>query len=389
MIYKKLSAFFKGTAVSTALLTSSVYATEVTMETNMGNIVINLYDESTPKTVENFLDYVNKGRYDTSFIHRSVDDFIIQGGTFKWSIEGEQTKEQANRVTVRQIDESDDDDNDVFVVDNEPLWSNLKATIAMAKTSQENSATSSWFINLSDENAENLDLQSNGFTVFGEVIEGMEVVQAINDLPIYYVNSTFAEIPLQNFDAGSSLSGENLVYISRVTVTDTAVDSAKDLNPTQNTLIYDQNMELIAEVKSIISEYIGSAQGYLERAETAFKAAQAISQEKADIAAAAVINIEQKLLQLDEQLKAAEQFVVDADNAKTNEETVLAIVEIREQAIEVYYEAYDSVSAAYQAAVSAENAAETEQKEESGGGSLSWFLLALAGLVVTRRIKQA
>ncbi len=112
---------------------------------------IDLFEEETPETVANFLNYVNDGDYANTFIHRSVAGFVIQGGGFTF-IDGERQSVPTDPPVV-----------------NEPGISNLRGTIAMAKLSGDpNSATSQWFINLAD-NAENLDGQNGGFTVFGQV----------------------------------------------------------------------------------------------------------------------------------------------------------------------------------------------------------------------------
>lgn len=385
-ITKTLPAFALLASVSCAS-----YATTVKIETNKGDIVIDLYDETTPKTVENFLYYVNEGRYDSSIVHRSVEDFIIQAGSYNWSIQGDQEKEYVNAIEARQIDENDEDETDIFVVENEPLWSNVKGTIAMAKTSQENSATSSWFINVADNansesgsSVDGLDLQSSGFTVFGEVIEGMDIVEDINDLSIYNFGGALANLPLSDYDSETDVGQDNFVYISQVTV---IADSEQDINPTPNTLIYQDNIDLVNEIKTNINELVESAVNYLTRAETAYTKASEISQEKADIASAAVLKIENNLLELDNQLDLAEQYVVDVETAETNNESVLKIVEIRNMAAEAYYAAYDELDAAYQSMKSAETAA--EKKSSSGGGAFSWILIAIAGLTIARRAKKA
>ncbi|WAJ70164.1 peptidylprolyl isomerase [Catenovulum adriaticum] len=369
-------------AVLIATASSASYATTVKIETNKGDIVINLYDETTPKTVENFLHYVNEGKYNSSFVHRSVEDFIVQAGSYTWSIQGEQEEEYVNSIEARQIDENDEDETDIFVVENEPLWSNVKGTIAMAKTSQEHSATSSWFINVAD-NSENLDLQSNGFTVFGEVIEGIDIVEDINDLSIYNFGGALTNLPLSDYDTETDVDQDNLVYISQVTVT---ADSDQEINPTPNTLIYQDNIDLVSEIKTNIDELVESAEGYLTRAEEAYTKAAEISQEKADIASAAVLKIEKNLLELDNQLDLAEQYVVDVQTAETNNESVLKIVEIRDMAAEAYYTAYDELDAAYQSVKSAEAAAEKESS--GGGGAFSWLLVAIAGLTLARKANK-
>ena len=198
-------------------------ATIVEVETDLGTIEINFYDNATPATVTNFLNYVNSGAFTDSIFHRSVPGFIIQSGGFITNINA-----QVSDITSDPA------------VTNEPIYSNVRGTIAMAKLgSDPNSATSQWFINL-DNNAANLDGQNGGFTVFGEVTAGMDVVDAIAALHRYDFGSAFTDLPLQNysttdFDNSVPVDNTHLVIVTAVTVIDTTVDTAAGLNPTPTT----------------------------------------------------------------------------------------------------------------------------------------------------------
>jgi cyclophilin family peptidyl-prolyl cis-trans isomerase len=193
--------------VFTALFASApVLASSVTLKTAMGDVVIELYDEETPETVANFLNYVRDGDFDSSFVHRSDPGFIIQGGAYTFA-EGLVTPIPTDPAVI-----------------NEPGISNLRGTIAMAKRSGDpNSATSQWFINLAD-NSELLDDQNGGFTVFGEVAgNGMDVVDAIAELPILNAGipclgcSALTELPLINYPGGGvPIAAENLVMMDVV-----------------------------------------------------------------------------------------------------------------------------------------------------------------------------
>ncbi len=134
--------------------------TAVEIRTSQGNFDVLLYDSLTPLTVANFLQYVTNGIYDNTIIHRSIADFVIQGGGY-------------DADTLLHI-------ATYAAVQNEPGISNIRGTIAMAKLPGDpNSATSEWFVNLVNNSA-NLDSQNGGFTVFGYVInDGMDVVDAI------------------------------------------------------------------------------------------------------------------------------------------------------------------------------------------------------------------
>jgi len=204
-------------------LPQAATATIVEIETDLGDIKINFYDNATPATVTNFLNYVNGGAFTDSIVHRSVPGFVIQGGGF---------------ITVINAQVSDITTNPA--VANEPVYSNVRGTIAMAKFGNDpNSATSQWFINLAN-NAANLDDQNGGFTVFGEVTEGMDVVDAIAGLPIYNFGSAFTDLPLQNYSAADftnnvPIDNTHLVIVTEVNVIDTTVDSAAGLNPIPTT----------------------------------------------------------------------------------------------------------------------------------------------------------
>jgi cyclophilin family peptidyl-prolyl cis-trans isomerase len=192
-------------------------ATIVEVETNFGVIEINLYDSATPLTVANFLDYVQNGDYSNSVIHRSVSGFIVQGG-------GLMTDGNAmlSAITSRPS------------VTNEPVYSNVRGTIAMAKLGGDpNSATSQWFFNLAN-NAANLDIQNGGFTVFGEVTAGMDVVDAIAAVQTYNGVFGFDGFPLLDFMAEPIVEA-NLIVVTAITVTDSAVDSAAGLTPIPTT----------------------------------------------------------------------------------------------------------------------------------------------------------
>lgn len=215
---------------TSALLPRISGATVVEFQTSMGTFEVNLYDNATPVTVANFLDYVNNGAYTNSIFHRSPPGFVVQGGGFNYNIALPLNAIPANPAII-----------------NEPEFSNVRGTIAMAKTSNPNSATNQWFFNLTDNSA-NLDVQNAGFTVFGEVIgNGMDVVDAIAALPVYdfsarFVSGAFQQLPLENytgtdFTDNVTVTDTHLVIISAVMISNSNVDSAAGLNPPVNTLI--------------------------------------------------------------------------------------------------------------------------------------------------------
>lgn len=208
-------------------VSNNAAATIVLVETNMGDFEINLFDQTTPKTVTNFLTYVKDGSYNNVLLHRSVKDFVVQGGGFRYS---GNNGSPFTAVTPRGP------------VDNEPKLSNLRGTVAMAKVSNSpNSATIQWFVNL-DNNASNLDRQNSGFTVFGTVQgTGMSILDSIEDLYVP-ASGNFAGVPLRAYSATDlankvPVTAANLVTIERITVINDSPTTAANLNPTPNTLV--------------------------------------------------------------------------------------------------------------------------------------------------------
>ena len=224
---------FHGLWLATAIFALTVLpndadATIVEFQTVLGDFQVNLYDTDTPQTVANFLNYTNNGAFTNSIFHRSAPGFVVQGGGFTLD---------ANFVPVGIPANA--------AVANEPVFSNVRGTISMAKLSgNPDSATSQWFVNLANNSA-NLDGQNGGFTAFGEVIgNGMDVVDAIAALQRFdfrtRFGSAFGELPLQGYSAADfnnnvALDATNPVIVTGIVVIDTTVDTATGLNPPLNT----------------------------------------------------------------------------------------------------------------------------------------------------------
>jgi peptidyl-prolyl cis-trans isomerase A (cyclophilin A) len=215
-------------AACAGFLMQSAQATTVQFQTVMGDFEVNLYDKGTPKTVENFLKYVNAGAYTDSIIHRALPGFVVQGGGYK------------NNTTFSLIPQN-------AAVINEPVYSNKRGTIAMAKVDgQVNSATNQWFFNLID-NGPNLDTQNGGFTVFGEVTgNGMAIVDAMAALNRVNFNKEpyFQSFPVRNYTANDAsnavpITSQHTVGILAIVVLNASPDTAASLNPTPNTRIKD------------------------------------------------------------------------------------------------------------------------------------------------------
>ena len=146
--------------------------TPIQFRTIFGDIQVELYDRERPITVSNFLSYVNSGRYDNTFFHRLETGFVIQGGGFTVSDSG------TPQATIYDVLTGPTITNEFHVA---PFISNSAGTIAMAKTSDPNSASSQFFFNLGN-NASSLDDTNNsgGFTVFGHTVGGTNVLAKFN-----------------------------------------------------------------------------------------------------------------------------------------------------------------------------------------------------------------
>jgi cyclophilin family peptidyl-prolyl cis-trans isomerase len=196
----------------------------VRMTTVLGNIDIELFGQQKPITVTNFLNYVDQGRFfifdptahqtASSFIHRLIPGFIIQGGGYLGTVNPSPTPGSANNpVQPTQVL--------VFArIKNEPGIANKRGTIAMAQSgSDPDSAKSEWFINLADNS--NLDVRLNNagpYTVFGKVVgSGMTVVDAIAAVPHFNAGAPFDNIPLRNYTNSNPVKVANLVSIPAIT----------------------------------------------------------------------------------------------------------------------------------------------------------------------------
>ncbi len=153
----------------------------IKIETNYGSIYVELYPDKAPKTVDNFLRYVREGFYNGLIFHRVIPGFVIQGGGF---YPGMKYKEPTHKPVVNESDNG---------------LSNLRGTIAMARTQNPHSATSQFYINLRDNTF--LDYgrtpQKWGYTVFGKVVKGMDVVDKISNVGTTTVGY-FRDVPIED-----------------------------------------------------------------------------------------------------------------------------------------------------------------------------------------------
>ncbi|PYG78565.1 peptidyl-prolyl cis-trans isomerase B (cyclophilin B) [Pseudomonas sp. RV120224-01c] len=151
------------TLISDCLEKASFSMSKVKLSTNHGDIVLQLDAEKAPQTTENFVQYVKDGHYNGTVFHRVIKGFMIQGGGFDANMSQKKT-----RATIQN-----EADNGL---------KNKKYSIAMARTMEPHSASAQFFINSSDNdflNHSGKNVQGWGYAVFGEVIEGREIVDAI------------------------------------------------------------------------------------------------------------------------------------------------------------------------------------------------------------------
>ncbi len=200
----------------------SEYITQINIQQGsiIDSIYIKLLENDAPLTVQNFRNYGSDGDYTNSFIHRSVPNFIIQGGGYTYDQtlnDGAFSYDSAINPQSGGLQLIPEDPP----VINEFIGnSNLRGTLAMAKLGADpDSATSQWFVNL-DDNSLNLDTQNGGFTVFAEVLgNGMDVMDVIAAQAIYDrsdVNSAFGSLPLLNYSLSDPVTDNNLVIIKSI-----------------------------------------------------------------------------------------------------------------------------------------------------------------------------
>ena len=202
-LFGKLMTMFAGVALSGAALAATPAANsaaagatatpQVEIKTTMGDIVVELDREKAPKSVENFLGYVKSGFYKGTIFHRVIDGFMIQGGGFD------------EKLKQKKV-------NKPVPIESQNGLTNVTYSLAMARTGDPNSATSQFFINVADNEALNYPGRDGfGYTVFGKVIQGQEVVDKIKGvlvddkgifqnipvIPVVIKSATILKTPIQ------------------------------------------------------------------------------------------------------------------------------------------------------------------------------------------------
>ncbi len=180
-----ISRFFR--AVCSGLLLASILVTSmhaagaanprVVLDTSMGEVVVELFPEDAPVTVANFLEYVDAGFYDETIFHRVKPWFVVQGGGVSTFY---------NRKPTR----------DTIVNESDNGLRNQRGTVAMARYADPDSAASQFYFNVEDNDGLDPSANKAGYTVFGKVIRGMEVIDAISELETHAAHG-FANLPVE------------------------------------------------------------------------------------------------------------------------------------------------------------------------------------------------
>ncbi len=202
---------------------------EITISTYPGggssNFMVELFDHDKPATVENFIHYIASGSYSNTFFDRDATNFVLQGGDYVTSAR------TSNGLSINYVSRG----TNIFPsqVDSEfnvgPLIHNTFGTMAMALVSEEpNSATSGFFFNLAD-NSTHLDSQNGGFTVFGRILTGANILQHFNPLSapsngIYNLGGNFSTLPV-NYDGTNYPTDASLFYCDFKFLTPPPVDA--------------------------------------------------------------------------------------------------------------------------------------------------------------------
>jgi cyclophilin family peptidyl-prolyl cis-trans isomerase len=174
MKFRTIGAFVRTAAASVALYSIAAaalaqVAPQVRFATSSGDFVVEVYPDKAPKTVDNFLQYVKDKHYDGTIFHRVIANFMIQGGGFDAKYAQKPTRAPVVHEGREALEKGGP--------------RNVVGTLAMARTSDPQSATAQFFINVKDNAFLDPNAQSPGYTVFGKVVSGMEVIEKIKTTP--------------------------------------------------------------------------------------------------------------------------------------------------------------------------------------------------------------
>jgi peptidyl-prolyl cis-trans isomerase A (cyclophilin A) len=173
MNFMKISALARTVIVGSAIYSIANVALaegspQVRFVTSAGDFVVEVYPDKAPKTVENFLQYVKEKHYDGTIFHRVIPNFMVQGGGFNTTYAQKPTRAPVVHEGRQAMEKG---------------LRNVPGTLAMARTNDPQSATAQFFINVKDNGFLDPSAQSPGYTVFGQVVSGMDVVDKIKLTP--------------------------------------------------------------------------------------------------------------------------------------------------------------------------------------------------------------
>ena len=197
--------------IAVAVTHQAFGGTLVQFRTTVGDMAVELYDQEKPVTVQNFLRYVTNGAYRDCLLHRGIGNFVIQGGGY--GILNRADRTNYNPFAIPTFPP----------VKNEfafgPVISNSYGTIAMAKTSNPDSATSQFFFNLARNSGLDDTNNSGGFTVFGRIIEGTNILNRLNashptsQITIINAGGVFAQLPVTKTFTGPNVESDEFIYV--------------------------------------------------------------------------------------------------------------------------------------------------------------------------------
>ena len=182
---RRLSALVLAAFFAVASVVATAANPQVELDTSAGTIKLELFPEAAPKTVDNFLKYVSAGHYNGTQFHRVIKGFMIQGGGYDNEFRERPTRPPIPIEAEQSVKAG---------------LSNKPGTVAMARTSDPNSASSQFFINVADNKRldfRSADAQGYGYTVFGKVVSGMDVVEKIAQSPTGAAGPFRSDVPNQ------------------------------------------------------------------------------------------------------------------------------------------------------------------------------------------------
>ncbi len=180
---KKIFALIFSLVVASTTFAQTVATPKVKINTSAGEIIIELYADKAPKTVTNFLQYVEDKHYDGTIFHRVIDNFMIQGGGYDQRYAEKKTRAPVMHEGREALSKGGP--------------RNTLGTIAMARTNEPHSASAQFFINVIDNAFLDPSASQFGYTVFGRVISGMDVVNRIKGLPTSNGGPFPSDVPRQ------------------------------------------------------------------------------------------------------------------------------------------------------------------------------------------------